>query len=291
MIIVTFLIAMIPKDTSAATLVQNRFMYVWNADQFLGNDENQTLERNQLAKFIKDKGIQEIFFASSLELKNIESNQDPSRLQQFIAEMNKIGVKVHALGGDVKWVENDGQDAVQFLNRVKKYNQTAPINSRFAGIQFDVEPWQKQQMSIYLDAYKKMIDRVYIANDHSLKLGYAIAAWFDSPDHAQQNYYKVNQYVQQRSDYVSVMAYRDQADQIISWARGEVNYAAQIGKKVIVSIETHPIASGVTKDNTFGDGNLANMEGHLSQVYNEFKSYPNFLGIGIHAYEYYRKMK
>lgn len=284
-----------PGTASAGAVYgdQSRSMYVWSGADYLGDGAAQTQARNALANFCVANGITEIFYGAAPELAKIAAGGSDYDLHKFVGRMHNAGVKVHAVGGENTWLD-DPQGAVDFLNNARNYNEAATNpNHRFDAIHYDVEPWALGLGPVwyqqYGSAYKNLIDAVYAANNGYFILGFSISAWLDNAGH---DYTALNEYVQDRSDYVSIMAYRDTAAMIESWAQGEVGYADQHGKKVVVSVTTNPPnPPGTYPYNTFGDDTLAYMHGELATVEADFAGHAGFVGIGIQAYSHYKNMQ
>lgn len=274
---------------------QTRSMYVWSGADYLGDDPARTQARNDLANFCVANGITEIFYGAAPALASIAAGGSDYDLHKFVGRMHNAGVKVHALGGNNGWMNHvDYEGAVAFLNNAIDYNDAATNpNHRFDAIQFDVEPWAMGLGSTWYQQYevkyKGLVDAVYTANNGYFPLGFAISAWLDNAGH---DYSGLNEYVQDRSDYISIMAYRDTAAMIESWAQGEIDYANANGKKVVVSVTTNPAnPPGTYSYNTFGDNTLAYMHGELADVEDHFSSDSSFAGIGIQAYSHYKNME
>lgn len=273
---------------------QSRSMYVWSGADYLGDDAAHTQARNDLANFCADNGITEIFYGVAPELTSIAGGGSDYNLHKFVGRMHNAGVKVHALGGNNGWMDQTNyQGAVDFLNNARNYNEAATNpNHKFDAIQFDVEPWAmglgSTWYALYETKYKGLIDAVDTANDGYFTLGFAVSAWLDNAGH---DYTGLNEYVQAASDYISIMAYRDTASMIESWAQGEIGYANLNGKKVVVSVTTNPVnPPGTYSYNTFGDNTLAEMNDELDDVEAYFSSDSGFAGIGIQAYAHYKEM-
>lgn len=193
--------------------------------------------------------------------------------------------------------------AVREIEKVINYNIAATPAERFDGVNVDIEPYilpefnaEKPTVQLqYLDVLQKMIDRRNAAGI-DLPFGPAIPRWFDSSEGAKEITWNgetkwLSEHVQDLSDYISIMDYRDVADGgvgIIAQAQGELSYANMIGKpnSVVIGVETLDIASsGDPETITFREEGRTYMEAELDKVYAAFQSDPAFAGIAMHHYD------
>jgi len=234
---------------------------------------------------------------------------EPERVREFVKWAHENGYQVHACiaGGTVPpyygaLAPFHGY-AIREMEKVINYNLSSAPEERFDGVNVDIEPYilpefraQKPEVQLqYLDILQKMIERRDTAGIH-LPFGPAIPRWFDSSDVAQDITWNgetkwLSEHVQDMSDYISIMDYRDTADGsagIIVQAQGELDYAASIGKpgSVVVGVETLDIAnSGDPETITFREEGRTYMEAELDKVYAAFAEHPAFGGIAMHHYD------
>lgn len=152
----------------------------------------------------------------------------------------------------------------------------------------------------YLDGLQKMISRRDTAGIR-LPFGPAVPKWYDTSDQAANISWNgsnkwLSEHVQDLSDYISIMDYRDTADGsagIIAGAAGELAYADQIGKpnSVVIGVETLDIAnSGDPETITFWEEGRIHMEAELDKVYAAYGQSSAFGGIAVHHYDSYRAL-
>ncbi|MDU4698073.1 MAG: Ig-like domain-containing protein [Paenibacillus sp.] len=233
----------------------------------------------------------------------------PDKVRDFVSWAHVNGYQVHACiaGGTTPpymgALAPYHEYAVREIEKVINYNIAAAPNERFDGVNVDIEPYilpefnaEKPSVQLqYLDVLQKMIDRRNTAGI-DLPFGPAIPRWFDSSDGAKEITWNgqtkwLSEHVQDLSDYISIMDYRDVADGgvgIIAQAQGELSYANAIGKpnSVVVGVETLDIASsGDPETITFREEGRMYMEAELDKVYASFQGDPAFAGIAMHHYD------
>jgi hypothetical protein len=239
---------------------------------------------------------------------------DPAKVRDFVCWAHTNGYQVHALiaGGTnppyYGAYEKYHDRATRELEKVINYNLTSPKAARFDGVNVDIEPYispdfkspdrflQKQ----YLDGLAKMIERRNTA-EVGLAIGPAIPRWYDTSDDAKDIDWNgsvkwLSEHIQDISDYISIMDYRDTADGsngIIAGAQGEIAYANAIGKpnSVIVGVETIDVANTADPYTvTFRQKGRTAMEQELDKVYAAFSGASSFGGIAMHQYDSLRAL-
>ncbi|UQZ86334.1 hypothetical protein SK3146_05627 [Paenibacillus konkukensis] len=239
---------------------------------------------------------------------------DPGKLRNFIAWAHGRGYQVYACisGGTTPpymgayTIYHD--KAVREMEKVLNYNIASSRSERFDGVNADIEPYISPDFKDdypslqlqYLEMLQKMIDRRN-ASGLNLPFGPAIPKWFDSSAQAEGIVWNgsakwLSQHVQDMTDYISIMDYRDTADGsagIIAGAQGEIDYADGIGKphSVVIGVETLDIAnSGDPEAITFREEGRAAMEAELDKVYAAYGSRVSFGGIAVHHYDSLRTL-
>ncbi|WP_010276632.1 cadherin-like beta sandwich domain-containing protein [Paenibacillus senegalensis] len=234
---------------------------------------------------------------------------DPGKVRDFIAWAHERGYQVHACiaGGTsppyMGAYERYHPMAIREIERVINYNIAAGDNEKFDGINVDIEPYIAPDFANaypslqlqYLDGLSKMIERRDTAGIN-LPFGPAIPRWYDTSDNAKDITWNgstkwLSEHIQDISDYISIMNYRDTADGsagIIAQAQGEINYADSIGKpgSVVIGVETLDVAnSGDPSVITFREEGRTHMEAELDKVNTAFAHNPSYGGIAMHHYD------
>jgi hypothetical protein len=247
------------------------------------------------------KAVTVVFLDAKPYGENLMGATYAAQLRQFLVDAHSIGMKVEFLSGDKAWALAEYRSIGETLiDEVTAFNLGGTSSQRFDGIHYDVEPyllrakqdsdpldWEYDKgliWSEYLTLLTNCQTRVNTYNtsyDPDIRFGVAIPYWYG------QNSVDNPQAVIDIVNYVAVMAYKDTSANIINAAQDEITYAASVGKKVYVAVETsHPTdLSDFPPSTTFyEEGNTA-METALSAVNTAFLSYSSYTGIAIHYYE------
>lgn len=183
------------------------------------------------------------------------------------------------------------------LQRVLDYNEAAPLEERFDGINLDIEPhilaeWPTRKMELlanFLDMSDALM-RVKARSGQALPVGPAIPFWLDGIQldwHGRRK--PVNQHVQDIYDYVALMDYRDHADGgdgLVSHAMDELAYGETIGRPVLIGIETMPNELKKVSFNHLGE---ADLERELAATARSVGGMRAFGGFVVHHYASYRR--
>ena len=239
---------------------------------------------------------------------------DPGKLRDFIEWAHSKGYQVYAcfaggtsppyMGAYARYHHK----AVREIERIINFNLASGTGAKFDGVNVDIEPYIAPEFKTefpslqlqHLDGLSKMIARRDTAGIN-LPFGPAIPKWYDSSPQAQDITWNgstkwLSQHIQDISDYISIMDYRDAADGtagIIAGAQGEIDYANDIGKprSVVIGVETLAVAnSGDPEVITFREEGRAFMEAELDKVYSAFTDDISFGGIAVHHYDSIRKL-
>lgn len=292
---------------------QDRAMWIWEKaayNLFLNPGSRTALQA--LADDTSTFGSDPIttFYIGVFPYEGVDILEDqPEDVRDFVAWAHEHGYKVHACiaGGTVPpyygALEPYHKYALREMEKVINYNLSSDPNEQFDGVNVDIEPYilpefasQKPVVQLqYLDILEKMIQRRDTAGIN-LPFGPAIPRWLDSSVNASDITWRgqtkwLSEHVQDISDYISIMDYRDTADGsagIIAQVQGEMAYANTIGKpnSVVLGVETLDIASsGDPETITFREEGRLYMEAELDKVYAAFNSNPAFGGIAMHHYD------
>jgi len=211
-------------------------------------------------------------------------------LQEFLTLAN---FQVECLAGDPSWALTENhEDVLSFVRAVVAFAQTLPPGTNLVGVHLDVEPyvlpaWETDQAAV-ITQYLEMLDASHQAlADSGLRLTVDTPFWFDTISAEYNGRTRpLNQHVQDIADRVVLMDYRDTAegdDGIIQHAAVEMAYATQIGRQVVIGVETNDVAPEPEKVTFFEEGQQA-MEDALAVVLDTYGENPAFGGIAIHDY-------
>jgi len=198
--------------------------------------------------------------------------------------------------------------AIAEFDKVLTYNLAVAPEERFDGINVDVEPyllpqWKETATQLpqqYLDLLQTLVQRRDDSGQPVL-VGPAIPRWFDSSTccasitwHGSTK--PLSDHVQDLTDYIAIMDYRDTADGsagIIAQAEHELAYANALGKplSVVLGVETKDLTgTGDPETVTFWEEGRTHLELELDKVYAAFGQDPAFAGIALHHYESLRAL-
>lgn len=233
----------------------------------------------------------------------------PKKVRNFLKWAHNNGFEVHATiaGGTslpyLGALESYHDKSIAEIEKIINYNISSGKVERFDGVNIDIEPYimpefgaNKPSIQLqYLDVLEKMIER----RDHArvnLSIGPAIPRWYDTSPNATDITWKgetkpLSEHIQDISDYIAIMDYRDTADGgagIIEQAQNEINYANEIGKpnSVVLGVETKDIASTADPEVvTFSEEGRSHMEDELKKVYAHYNNDDAFAGVAVHMYD------
>ncbi len=213
--------------------------------------------RRRLVQFCRTEGITDLFLQLPYEAERIDDlwtvSWDRERLRPLIADLHAAGVTVHALDGDPRfslpyW---HGQ-VIATIQSIAEYNRESPPAERFDGIRYDIEPYLLPgfggvRRTQILQQYLAIVGASQaLAARAGLVYGVDIPAWFDERNEffelvADVEGRLLSELIIDIVDNVGIMDYRTQAygaDGTIAHAESELRYAAGLGKKVFLGLET-----------------------------------------------------
>jgi hypothetical protein len=278
----------------------DRAVWMWEKESYA------LLESRAAAKdaidFFKSRGINTLYlYADSFQGRNLLT-QKPRLYRRLIRRLRKEGIKPYALLGSAYLNTEEyvlpprHPDALAMLKRVLDYNAREKAGDRFDGVNLDIEPhildqWKDRKHALlqeFLSMSRKLMD-LKKAYGLDLAIGPAVPFWLDGITLEWEGRTKpVSEHAADIYDYLALMDYRDRAegrDGIIAHAQSELKYAAAIGRKVIIGVET---GKNEIQKVSFYHLKTADMERELALAEKAFSSEPAFAGFVIHHYRTYR---
>ena len=230
-----------------------RAMWLWETPAVTSGPD----ARRRLVQFCRTEGITDLFMQLPYEAERVDErwtiSWDRERLRPLIAELHAAGVTVHALDGDPRFglPEWHGR-VIATIQSVAEYNRESLPAGRFDGIRYDIEPYL---LPGFGGVRRTQILRQYLtivaasqalAAQAGLVYGVDIPAWFDERNEffelvADVEGRPLSELIIDIVDNVGIMDYRTQAygaDGTIAHAQSELRYAAGVGKKVFLGLET-----------------------------------------------------
>ena len=279
-----------------------RAVWIWEEDAFrmLETDEAQ----REVETFLEQQHISTIFiYADEFNGRNILVNE-PKKYRKLIARAHARGFKVFALLGSAYLrtqeyiLQEKRRAAKRMFGSVLDFNRDTPdASSRFDGVNIDIEPYLLDDWATgrpvrgrqYLDLSAEFM-RMKAAAGSSLIVGPAMPFWYDGIEDVEWNGQrrKLNEFVQDIYDYVTIMDYRNVAegsDGIVSNAQDELDYADRINKKVMIGVET--LQTTPAKVTFFGKGNKY-FEAQLELAESAMTQHRSFGGFVVHHLKPYR---
>ena len=267
-----------------------RAVWLWKLDPV-----SNLQVREDLFAFCEQTGVSAIYLYLG-EAPVTESA--PARLDQlaeFLAAAHARGLTIDALTGNPLWAKREHHPVLlTWIQGFLDYNAQRPPEARIDGVHLDVEPyllteWEEDKESLkeqYVGLLHLCRDRIAEAQQPGFRLGIAIPLLYDREGEFERQ-------ILAPVDYVALMDYYDTAVDLIEEAAPHVRLATELGKKVVIGVETQDLVQmGQGKRrNTFHEEGWEDMEAQLAQVKQAFKGRSGFGGLAIHAYESYRLLQ
>lgn len=279
----------------------SKALWMWEEDTYALLESPD--KAREAIGFLRRQGVDTLYlYADAQGGRNLLVAQ-PQLYARLLGQLHRQGLQVHALLGSWPlhteryiFPENRGQ-ALQMVQRVLDYNQQAQPDARFDGINLDIEPHVLDDWASRREEYLQMflsVSEAWMAlkrqMNQTLQIGPAIAFWLDGIEVRHAGRLKpASEHLQDIYDHVVLMDYRDHAlgpDGILSHARQELDYARQIGKRVLLGIETSP--SDIRKL-SFNHMKPEQMAHELQLVRQALSGDPAFAGFVVHHYGSYRR--
>ncbi|TNJ65688.1 hypothetical protein FE784_13615 [Paenibacillus hemerocallicola] len=249
--------------------------WMWNT-YAIWRDKDQTLQ------YLTQNGINLVYLQVDKEI-------PVDVYRTFIREAGARGIEIHALGGKPYWALPERQgEMYEFIYWVKAYNNSSRSAERFNGIHLDVEPyvlpqWRYDQDTVighWMDTVSGFVEEV--KSDSYLTTGADFPVWLDRflvPD-GKGDTTTLTDWFFGRLDQITLMAYIDNAPDIVKAVTKELNEAA--GKPVIIGMETMDNDEANTSFYALGRSQLT---GELNTVVQALSGHPSYAGYAIHEYD------
>jgi hypothetical protein len=269
-------------------------MWVWDARIVV-----ESRSSRKLINFCRSHGIKTIYLSAY----RLDSPMDQV-YAKFNTAAHRAGLQVHALAGDPRWGRTRYHHLpLQWVQSIQDFNRSARQEERFDGVHTDIEvyllvkSWRETPALLlggYLDLNAKIAGQLQAPED-SLFFGVDIPFWFDDDKNyriAWQGKVKSpSQHILDTVDGATVMAYRNFAegpDGTVQLVLLELNYADQVGKKIVIGQETqenlHPAYV------SFGGTSCGQMMSVLKKIEQTVGGHASFDGFAVHHYESYAKL-
>jgi hypothetical protein len=266
------------KTAAAAGKPKYNATWLWNTYSLL-------LKKDEVLQFLQKNKINLIYL-------QIDPDVPANEYGDFISKAGTLGIEVHALGGAPNWILPENQiNMYKLLDWVKNYNKKVQANQQFKGIHLDVEPfvmpvWNQNtdtMVGLWTDMVSGFVEEIKKDSPH-LIVGADLPVWLEKinvPDgHAGRT--TLSDWMIRELDQTTLMAYRDNSNDILSSVAKEMDEAEKDGKSIIVAVETKQSNDGTI---TFHDKGQTLMMQELGKVVDTLQSRASFVGYAIHDYE------
>ncbi|GGO05539.1 hypothetical protein [Saccharibacillus kuerlensis] len=222
----------------------------------------------------------------------IDRDMVKSDYASFIARASAQGIRVYALDGAPRWAL-DRSPSEALIAWLADYQSSAAANEAFSGIHIDVEPyllpeWTSGREAL-LTSWKENIDSLIAgARNLGLTIEADIPFWFDEHTMPGESG-TLSSWMIGRFDGITIMAYRDSAEQIAEVAKNELAEGEQLGKPVRIAVETNP--SSETPQVTFYEEGASYLNSQIAAVKQLVSGSSSFAGIAVHDYDGWKKMQ
>jgi len=262
-----------------------RATWIWDAKLIMSQPE-------EIVAFAKEREVNRIY----LQIRQIEI--PPQAYRHFIGLASRAGIGVEALGGDPRWAYTRNRESISnLISWVKAFNNRAPKDERFQGIHVDIEPyllpeWGKDQESI---VWQWMENVEYLVaetkKDTDLLVSADLPFWIDSVQ-VPGNTEKLSNWMLQRLDSITLMAYRNYADGpngILSIVQNIVQDAnEQKQQSVIVAVNILNSSEGPHV--SFHERGTKDMLEQIAILHRALSQHPAFGGSAVHDYESWKQV-
>jgi hypothetical protein len=288
---VLFLILILPLRANDSGV---KAMWVWNSSHALTEEQ-----RKELIGFSIHNDINLLFVGTNRSL--------PDQAQHYadlIYQAHANGIRVFALAGDASWALEANHEAVlDWVKTVLDFNANQP-ETAFDGIQLDIEPYllpefaeQTQEIGSQFLQVLETAAQLIADRGSRLEFNAAIPFWYASGESPVIVEYKgagkpLSRHILDMLDSVSIMAYRDHAEEQIRLAIPEIEYAGSLNKKAYIGFETMPPSGdAVPAWITYNGKSMSYMYDQMEAVMRHFAGHPGFGGIAVHHYETFKTMQ
>jgi len=240
------------KDGDAPTLG----VWWWNINTILVNSGNTTVDN--LLDFLIQNKVSEIYLCIDKMLPQFEQDAQGGYVDQgfvteadvrgFVEKAGKFGIRVAALSGSARWIypSNNRLGIENYFDKYRSYQQNAKANEKFYAMHLDVEPHQlpefrtnrQEVMQWFADFVVYTYDR---AKQMNAKLEWDIPFWLrDTVKHPKtEKNIVLGELMAIYSDTLTIMSYRDTAQQIYNVSIDQIAFAKKHNSKLILAAECY----------------------------------------------------
>lgn len=272
-------------DACEVVSFESKGLYVWG---FSGEIITNKSKRDRFFDLCREEGIKTIFISLNESLL-----MNPSCREFVKIAKNDKNLQVHAMIGG-NWSAGDADKIDPFIRAVLKYNAENP-DYKFDGIHLDFEPGngKKDFLVEYTEKIKGIKNRLSYEGETILSQGMSLSidvgtSWAD------ELYDLKNLIGVPDLDYITIMAYRDRASEIIELAIKVTTIAQEKNKPFVISVETQEFKGIFENGNfkpelpehiTFFEEGQRYFQQELKKLEQNYRDNELFKGIMIHFYQ------
>lgn len=280
-IMIFFLLLILYFMLKSPEVNENKATWLWDASII----EERT---DEIVNFLAEQKVNTVFLQT-------KESVSPEAYRHFNAEAQAHDISVHALNGHADWAYTEKrEEGTAWVEWVKKFNQEAAPEEQFAGVQFDVEPyqlrrWEQEEQSVITEWSANIEEWIQAGSEGNLYMSAAVPFWLDkreSPDGKGT----LSRWMIDQFDAIAIMAYRDSGQQMYDLSKEELAEADELDKKVWIGAELGHTEEG--EHLTFYRKAVPNMESEMETAAELGTKHQSFAGLAVHHYEvWYKKMK
>lgn len=237
-------------------------IWVWRFDVLA-----DPAKRQELMDFCKVNHINRLLVQIHTA-KGTSQLRDEAVMRAVVTEAADRGIVVEALEGGADMAQKANlPSTLARLQMILAFNQTLPTGKKFVGVHYDIEPyilpeWKKAGQS-RVEVMNNLLDFAHLARTKldeqqpPMSLSFDIPFWYDNKtadeDNCNLTYNgqdkNLYQHLLDVSDYIGIMSYRRAAqgsNGVLKHIQNELDYARQIGKKIVPALETIELQSTPT---------------------------------------------
>lgn len=210
-----------------------RALWIWQPQYWQQQDA-------KLFELLAAQNANTVYISVPLQGEPSEVEQ-PAALQRFIGEASRRGLQVWAVAGDPRAVlPGERQKYAALADALASYNRKTPPASRLAGLQLDIEPYLNRGYAHdpegWLAAYVETL--ALIRPRAAMPLDVAVPFWWGRQPLRGGLFLDA---LKPLVDMVTVMNYRTDAQQLMSFAEPFLSWGTANSKQIRIGLESGPI--------------------------------------------------
>jgi hypothetical protein len=238
--------------------------------------------RRELLEFVRAKGVDNLFVHAAADY---ERDGPFEALAQLVSSASQQRTSVMFVGGDPSWGSTSHRsDALAFLDRARRLETRLADRglSHWGRVLFDIEPyllpaWKTSPQDAaaqYADTLRSLRAASRAA---TLEVWHTIPFWFPTYEVEGRS---LDRIAIEQSDRVIVMAYRNSARDVQSIATPILEHASELGKRVVVAIETECVEPSYV---TFCGKSADDLEVAIRDLESALSTSRAFAGLAVHS--------